>query len=56
MEEAEVAELLGVSDRTVRREWTRARATLYKRLYLEPTGTSNDPSSGDGSPRRGSPG
>ena len=35
LEELQVAELLGVSDRTVRREWTKARAKLYKRLYLE---------------------
>jgi len=35
MEEAEVAEVLGVSDRTVRREWVKARAWLYTRLYPE---------------------
>lgn len=35
LEELQVAELLGVSDRTVRREWTKARAQLYKRLYIE---------------------
>jgi RNA polymerase sigma factor (TIGR02999 family) len=35
LEELQVAELLGVSDRTVRREWTKARAKLYRRLYLE---------------------
>jgi RNA polymerase sigma factor (TIGR02999 family) len=33
MEEAEVAEALGVSDRTVRREWVKARAWLYTALY-----------------------
>jgi len=36
MEEREVAEVLNVSDRTVRREWTKARAHLYRRLYLQP--------------------
>jgi RNA polymerase sigma factor (TIGR02999 family) len=36
LEETEIAALLGISDRTVRREWTKARAALYKRLYLDP--------------------
>ncbi|HXE56651.1 MAG TPA: ECF-type sigma factor [Gemmatimonadales bacterium] len=36
MEEAEVAEALGVSVRTVRREWVKARAWLYRALYREP--------------------
>jgi RNA polymerase sigma factor (TIGR02999 family) len=31
--EAEVAASIGVSDRTVRREWTKARAWLYRELY-----------------------
>ena len=31
----EVAELLGVTDRTVRREWVKARAWLYQELYPE---------------------
>lgn len=35
MEETEIAEALGVSDRTVRREWVKARAWLYTRLYPE---------------------
>jgi RNA polymerase sigma factor (sigma-70 family) len=43
MEEAEVAEVLGVSDRTVRREWTKARAKLYKRLYLSGDGEAGGP-------------
>jgi len=34
LEELQIAELLGVTDRTVRREWTKARAMLYQRLYL----------------------
>ena len=33
LEESEVASLLGISDRTVRREWVRARARLYRALY-----------------------
>jgi RNA polymerase sigma-70 factor, ECF subfamily len=33
MEEAEIAEALGVSVRTVRREWVKARAWLYAALY-----------------------
>jgi RNA polymerase sigma factor (TIGR02999 family) len=32
MEEREIAAALGVSDRTVRREWTKARAWLHHRL------------------------
>ena len=33
LSELEVAELLGISDRTVRREWVKARAWLYRELY-----------------------
>lgn len=33
LEEQEIAELLGVSTRTVQREWARARAWLYHDLY-----------------------
>ncbi len=36
MEEAEIAAVLGVSERTVRRDWVKARAWLYKELYPEP--------------------
>ena len=35
MTETETAEVLGVSDRTIRRDWLKARAWL--RLYLDPT-------------------
>ena len=35
MEEKEIAEVLGVTDRTVRRDWVKARAWLYKTLYPE---------------------
>lgn len=35
MTEEEVAEVLGVSARTVRREWVKARAWLYSALYPE---------------------
>jgi RNA polymerase sigma factor (TIGR02999 family) len=33
MEEKEIAEVLGISDRTVRREWVKARAWLYRSMY-----------------------
>ncbi len=33
MSEAEIAEVLGVSTRTVQRDWLRARAWLYAKLY-----------------------
>nr|NIS34061.1 RNA polymerase subunit sigma-70 [Actinomycetota bacterium]NIY11040.1 RNA polymerase subunit sigma-70 [Gemmatimonadota bacterium]NIT97219.1 RNA polymerase subunit sigma-70 [Actinomycetota bacterium]NIU20908.1 RNA polymerase subunit sigma-70 [Actinomycetota bacterium]NIU68856.1 RNA polymerase subunit sigma-70 [Actinomycetota bacterium] len=35
MEEAEIAEVLGLSERTVRRDWVKARAWLYRELYPE---------------------
>jgi RNA polymerase sigma factor (TIGR02999 family) len=35
MEEREVAEALGISERTVRRDWVKARAWLYRELYGE---------------------
>jgi RNA polymerase sigma factor (TIGR02999 family) len=35
MEEAEVAEVLGVSERTVRRDWVKARAWLFRSLMME---------------------
>lgn len=38
MEETEIAALLGVSERTVRREWVKARAWLYDALYSGPRG------------------
>ncbi len=33
MDDAEIAAVLGVTDRTVRREWTKARASLNRTLY-----------------------
>jgi RNA polymerase sigma factor (TIGR02999 family) len=33
MEEREIAETLGVTERTVRRDWVKARAWLYRALY-----------------------
>ncbi len=33
MTEPEIAEILGVTDRTVQRDWAKARAWLYKELY-----------------------
>lgn len=39
MEESEIAEALGISERTVRRDWVKARAWLYRSLYpSEPDG------------------
>lgn len=35
MEENDIALVLGVSERTVRRDWVKARAWLYKSLYLD---------------------
>jgi RNA polymerase sigma factor (TIGR02999 family) len=35
MEEKEIAEVLGVSERTVRREWVRARAWLFRSLFVD---------------------
>jgi RNA polymerase sigma factor (TIGR02999 family) len=37
MEEHEVAEALDVSERTVHRDWVKARAWLYRYFYPEPT-------------------
>ena len=38
MEELEIAEALGMSERSVRREWVKARAWLYTKLYPEAIG------------------
>jgi DNA-directed RNA polymerase specialized sigma24 family protein len=35
MTEEEIAQVLGVSARTVQREWVKARAWLYSALYSE---------------------
>jgi len=35
LEEREIAAVLGISETTVRREWVRARAWLYRTLYGE---------------------
>ena len=37
MEEQEIATALGVSERTVHRDWVKARAWLYRYFYPEPT-------------------
>ncbi|MGK7312013.1 MAG: ECF-type sigma factor [Candidatus Longimicrobiales bacterium M2_2A_002] len=39
MEETEIARALGISERTVRRDWVKARAWLYRALYPEPSDT-----------------
>ena len=44
MEEKEIAEVLGVSDRTVRREWVKARAWLYRYMYPVGAAGSAEPS------------
>jgi RNA polymerase sigma-70 factor (ECF subfamily) len=36
MEEQEIAVVLGVTERTVRRDWVKARARLYRSLYGAP--------------------
>jgi RNA polymerase sigma factor (TIGR02999 family) len=38
MGEREIGEVLGISERTVHRDWMKARAWLYRRLYPEPGG------------------
>lgn len=37
MEEREIATTLGITERTVRRDWVKARAWLYRFLYGAPT-------------------
>ena len=46
MEETEIARALGISERTVRRDWVKARAWLYRALYPE----SSDPDPSDPDP------
>jgi RNA polymerase sigma factor (TIGR02999 family) len=38
MEEQEIAAALGISQRTVHRDWIKARAWLYRYFYSEPAG------------------
>jgi RNA polymerase sigma factor (TIGR02999 family) len=42
MEESEIAEALEVSERTIRRDWVKARAWLYSRLYAEDEESTTD--------------
>jgi RNA polymerase sigma factor (TIGR02999 family) len=44
LNDTEVGEVLGVTRRTVQRDWTRARAWLYKALYPEARGEGSPPS------------
>jgi RNA polymerase sigma factor (sigma-70 family) len=37
LEEKDIAEALDVSERTVRRDWVKARAWLYRALYPQQT-------------------
>ena len=39
---AEVAQLQGSSERTVQRQWEKARALLYRALFLIRSGPSGD--------------
>jgi RNA polymerase sigma factor (TIGR02999 family) len=41
MEEKEIAAVLGVTDRTVRRDWVKARAWLYRALYPDRDNSDN---------------
>ena len=47
MEEQEIAAALGISERTVHRDWLKARAWLYRYFYPEGDGPSGDRPSGD---------
>lgn len=48
LEEREIAAMLSTSERTVRREWVRARAHLYRTLYLHgAAGTGEPPHGGE---------
>lgn len=53
MQEKEIAEALGVSERTVRREWVKARAWLYRALYPSAPGAEDDTSGAPGDPKTG---
>lgn len=46
LEEREIAQVLGTSERTVRREWVRARAHLYRALYLHAPDGGSDAAGG----------
>ena len=41
MEESEIATVLAISERTVRRDWVKARAWLYRSLYPQLSSTSS---------------
>lgn len=41
MEESEIATVLAVSERTVRRDWVKARAWLYRSLYPQSNSTTS---------------
>ncbi|MBW3534171.1 MAG: sigma-70 family RNA polymerase sigma factor [Gemmatimonadetes bacterium] len=54
MEEEEIGAFLGVSSRTVRRDWVKARAWLYRSMYPDGDGPGNG--SGDLEPPDAGPG
>ena len=43
LEYTEIGEVLGISERTARREWLKARAHLYRALYLHAPGNAAAP-------------
>jgi RNA polymerase sigma-70 factor, ECF subfamily len=45
LQEAEIGEVLGISSRTVRRDWVKARAWLYSELYPEGSRAAGEQSS-----------
>ena len=47
MEEKDIAAALGVSERTVRRDWVKARAWLYQALYPEGKGAAGSEEEGE---------
>lgn len=51
LEEEEIASLLDLSARTVRRDWVKARARLYRRLYVQADGGNSATSIGSGGER-----
>lgn len=54
MEESEIATVLAVSERTVRRDWVKARAWLYRSLYpdADPEPSDTEPTDPPASPDR----
>ena len=47
LEEREIAQVLGISERTVRRVWVAARAHLYRSLYVQERDERSAPTDSD---------